>query len=93
MGEFDFTEIFVNLPNRTLLRVDEVSVFFAVSKMTIYRWYKADDLQGILLKGGLWIYRQSVEDLVRQNHGRKMEIEDDESPKKPKKTISPWMRR
>jgi hypothetical protein len=68
-----FDAIFASLPDKPLLRVEEVAVFFDVTKRTIYSWYQADPqkLKGTNVAGVLRIYRQSVIDLVKANSGRK----------------------
>ena len=63
-------EIFSILPNRPL-RIDEVAMFFSVTKRTIYTWYMSDHLSGCNINGKIRIYRKSVIDLVISNNGKK----------------------
>jgi excisionase family DNA binding protein len=69
VGEFIFVEkIEVNeLPQKTLLRADEVAKFFSVSKSAIYRWVNAGKLLACNPSGGsLRISRESVIDLANE---------------------------
>lgn len=66
----DFKKLFATLPDKPLLRIDQVADFFGVTKKTIYSWYP-DKLQGINVNGVIRIYRVSVEELVKKNHARK----------------------
>jgi excisionase family DNA binding protein len=56
-----------DLPNKTLLRPDEVAVFFSKSKKTIYRWIELGDIEAIKTKSGSrMILRESVMRLLAQ---------------------------
>jgi hypothetical protein len=62
--------LFAALPNKPLLRIDEVAAFFSISKRTVYRWYP-NFLDGTQINGVTFIYRQSVIELVLKNNGKK----------------------
>ena len=49
-----------DLPDKTLLRPNEVASFLRVSLKTVYRWYARGSLKGIKVGRGLRIYRKSV---------------------------------
>jgi excisionase family DNA binding protein len=56
------------LPDKELLRVDEVAEYFGVSRKTIYNWVDMGKLQGCNPNGGsLRIFRQSVVVLIRES--------------------------
>ncbi len=56
-----------SLPDKTLLRPDEVAEFFDLSVKTIYNWVEAGVLKGSNPKGrSLRIFRQSVIDAIAQ---------------------------
>jgi excisionase family DNA binding protein len=48
------------LPDKTLLRPDEVAEFLSVSVKTVYRWYHAGVIDGTKFQRSLRIYRESV---------------------------------
>lgn len=55
------------LPNRTLLKVKEVALFFGVSPQTVYRWVDMRQLMACNLGGGsLRIFRESVIHLMKE---------------------------
>ena len=57
-----------DLPKKTLLRVDEVALFFKVSKQTIYTWVEFGRLSGCNPSGGcLRIFRDSVIELLKDS--------------------------
>jgi excisionase family DNA binding protein len=57
----------LNLPQKSLLRVDEVAKFFSVSKGVIYRWVDAGKLLACNPGGGsLRIFRESVVELANE---------------------------
>ena len=57
---------FSDLPAKTLLRVDEVACFLAISRQTVYNWFDAGKLRGTKMAGkSLRIYRDSVLKLIR----------------------------
>jgi excisionase family DNA binding protein len=49
-----------DLPDKTLLRPDEVAEFFSVEVRTIYAWCDAGTLESIKINGTMRIYRRSV---------------------------------
>jgi excisionase family DNA binding protein len=51
---------FEDLPEKTLLRPDEVASFLRVSIKTVYRWYAKRQLRGVKVKRSVRIYRESV---------------------------------
>ena len=53
-----------DLPDKTLLRPDEVAIFLSVSSKTIYRWYRSGLIRGTKVKRSLRIYRDSILKLV-----------------------------
>lgn len=55
-----------DLPEKTLLRPDEVAEFFSVSPQTIYTWCDAGTLDFIKVNGTMRIYRQSVLRVLHQ---------------------------
>jgi hypothetical protein len=71
-------EVIESLPDRSLLRVDEVAKFFSKTKRTIYAWYEAEKLKGCSINGVIRIYRKSVVELVLDGNGKK---KSDESEK------------
>lgn len=77
MTEINFDAIFSSLPDKPLLRVDEVAAFFDVKKRTIYSWYP-DKLQGTNINGVLRIYRESVISLVKANNCREKDTETED---------------
>lgn len=74
MSEIDFDAIFAELPDKPLLRVEEVALFMGVTKRTIYGWYP-EKLQGTNVSGVLRIYRTSVVAMVKINTGRQNSTE------------------
>jgi excisionase family DNA binding protein len=55
---------FHDLPQKTLLRPDEVAIFLSVSLKTVYRWYRSGLIEGTKVKRSLRIYRDSVLRLI-----------------------------
>lgn len=55
------------LPQKSLLRPDEVAAFLSVSLKTIYRWHEMGVIEGTKLKKVLRIYRESVLKLITEN--------------------------
>ncbi|MGD0232542.1 MAG: helix-turn-helix domain-containing protein [Syntrophorhabdales bacterium] len=53
-----------DLPDKTLLRPDEVAEFLSVSMKTVYRWYRSGIIEGIKLNRALRIYRESILRLI-----------------------------
>jgi excisionase family DNA binding protein len=58
---------FNSLPQKTLLRPDEVALFLSVSLKTIYRWHDIGVIEGTRLRRVLRIYRDSVVKWVEEN--------------------------
>lgn len=54
------------LPNKELLRPDEVAAFFGVTKSTIYRWCDIDILHAVKIRGTVRITRGSIEAHVKE---------------------------
>jgi excisionase family DNA binding protein len=55
------------LPQRTMLRPDEVASFFSVSEKTVRRWFKLGLLEGIMVRRCLRITRDSVMNLFTKS--------------------------
>ena len=53
------------LPEKDLLRPDEVANYFSVTKMTIYRWVDEGRLECTKISNSMRIFRESVVDLIR----------------------------
>lgn len=85
----NFNEALKHLPEKPLLRVDEVALFFDVTKQTIYTWYATETLKGCNINGTLRIYRESVIVLLEKNTNRVTGIEYEEEimPEPVKKNI------
>ena len=64
-------DVIDSIPNRQLLRIDEIADFFQITKMTVYNWYETDKLKGVKINGTLRIYRQSVVDAISEGNGKK----------------------
>ena len=60
----------INLPNKTLLRVDEVAAYLSLSERTIRAWIKNGDLGAEKFVGTIRIRREAI-----LNCGVKLEIE------------------
>lgn len=56
-----------DLPDKTLLRPNDVASFLSVSLKTVYRWHRLGTIRGIKVKGSLRIYRDSIMKLVYAN--------------------------
>ena len=56
-----------DLPDKTLLRPNDVASFLSVSLKTVYRWHRLGTIKGIKVKGSLRIYRDSILKLVHGN--------------------------
>jgi predicted site-specific integrase-resolvase len=64
-GMMQDTNIYVDLPQKTLYRVDEVAKFFGVTTKTIYRWRVEGLLSGCKITNkSLRIFRQSILQLI-----------------------------
>ncbi|GEM_PF-4338098 len=86
-------DILNSIPNRQLLRVEEVADLLVVTKMTIYRWYDEDKLKGIKINGVLRIYRQSVVETIQNGNGKKADHETVEEVERKLKESSVKSRR
>lgn len=53
-----------DLPEKTLLRPDEVAEFFSVSVKTIYAWCDNGSLRTVKINGTIRIYRTSIVRIV-----------------------------
>lgn len=71
-------EVLTALPDKALLRVDEVMEFLRCSKSKVYRLYNAEDLRGTRVNGSLLIYRPSIVGLVTRGNGKQAGDEMDE---------------
>jgi excisionase family DNA binding protein len=57
-----------DLPQKTLLRVDEVARFFNINKKTVYGWVDMGILQACNPNGGsLRVFRESVMGLMKRS--------------------------
>ena len=60
-----------DLPDKTLLRVEEVADYFSVTNRTIYLWLENNKLKEVRTPGkSIRITRQSVEDWVNNFKSR-----------------------
>lgn len=80
-------DVFDCLPDKPLLRLDEVAVFFSVTQRTVYNWYAAGRLSGCNPSGAVRIYRASVVELVEKSDGH---INTEGNPRR--KVISPGIK-
>jgi excisionase family DNA binding protein len=62
----DTTLNFDDLPQKSLLRPEEVAGFLSVSLRTVYRWYEMGLIQGTRLNRSVRIFRESVIKQVRE---------------------------
>jgi excisionase family DNA binding protein len=51
----------INLPNKDLFRVDEVAIYFGVSRSTIYLWIDHGILCAEKYRGTIRVPKESVE--------------------------------
>ena len=59
------------LPQRALLRVDEVAAFYRVSRQAVYRWIREGDVDVTQTPGGTFrIVRESLINMKRRNGSR-----------------------
>ncbi len=56
-----------DLPDKTLLRPNDVALFLSISLKTVYRWHRLGTIRGVKVKGSLRIYRDSITHLVNGN--------------------------
>lgn len=68
-------EVLKALPDKPLLRVEEVAAFFQISRRTVYAWYETDKIKGTNLNGVLRIYRQTLLELITEGNGKKAKEE------------------
>jgi len=61
------------LPDRDLLRPDEVAIYFSVSERTIQRWCIDEKLEYCKPNGMLRIFRKSVLELVEKTKNAHIE--------------------
>ncbi|MFQ5580778.1 MAG: helix-turn-helix domain-containing protein [Nitrospiria bacterium] len=67
--------------DKKLLRPDEVAENLSVSKWTIYRWIDEGKLKGTrIVPGGLRIFSDSVEDLIKKGQTFKHEEANTHAP-------------
>lgn len=55
------------LPDKALLRVDEVADFFGVTKKTIYNWINSGVLSASKIRGVIRIPRAEVQTLIDES--------------------------
>ena len=53
-----------DLPNKKLLRPDEVAAFFQVSRKTIYAWIKCGHLEAVKPGRAIRIPREAIEKVL-----------------------------
>jgi excisionase family DNA binding protein len=60
-------ETMTELPNKELLRVDEVAVYFQLTVKTIYKWIDEGKLEAIQIEGSrvLRIPRKNVLEIIQ----------------------------
>lgn len=64
-----------DLPDKTLLRVEEVADYFSVTNRTIYLWLENNKLKEVRTPGkSIRITRQSVEDWVNNFKSREEKL-------------------
>lgn len=86
----DIQQAISALPDKPLLRVEEVVKFLQVTRWTIYRWYEGGKLKGCNVAGTLRIYRSGVVELLKNGDGKSKEEETHEEVEaKIKKTSKP----
>lgn len=56
----------VNLPEKSLLRPDEVAAYFSLSVRTIYNWIESEKLEAFKICGTIRITKESVEKLLER---------------------------
>jgi excisionase family DNA binding protein len=52
------------LPEKELLRPDEVAVYFSVSRKTIYSWVDTGKIDAIKVNGFIRIPREAIEKII-----------------------------
>jgi excisionase family DNA binding protein len=55
-----------HLPRKDLLRFDEVTAYFTISRRTVYRLIRAGVLVKVKVRGALFVTRASIERALRQ---------------------------
>ena len=58
--------IYADLPNKTLLRPDEVANFLQISRFSVYRLYECGEIDGLKAGKPLRIFRDSVITFVKR---------------------------
>jgi excisionase family DNA binding protein len=66
MKTYDVRLRFDDLPEKSLLRPEEVAGFLSVSLRTVYRWYEMGLIQGTRLNRSVRIFRESVIKQVKE---------------------------
>ena len=56
----DLLQVFNDLPNKSLLRPDEVGAFLSVSEKTVRRWVAEGVIRGVRLGKSIRIFRDSI---------------------------------
>lgn len=73
----ELQKIIDSIPDRQLLRPDEVAEVFQVKKRTVYSWYP-EKLKGTNLSGTLRLYRYSVIEMLLSGSGKKTDEETEQ---------------
>ena len=53
-----------SLPDKPLLRIDQVAAYFDVSEKTVRTWIKRNIIRSIRMGGTLRVYRESIQETV-----------------------------
>lgn len=61
-----------DLPDKTLLRPDEVAKFFRVTRQTVYNWCAEGRFEYIKIGHGLRIYRGSIMRYIKAENSFKI---------------------
>lgn len=54
----------MNLHDKSLLRVDEVAVFFGVTRKTVYEWIDSGKLKAVKVGGGLRVVSEEAGKMI-----------------------------
>jgi len=80
---------FNDLPDKTLLRVDEVAGFFSVTERTVYRWCEEGALESTLINGKLLrIIRSSVLKMVQDGQDYQVQAVPAPEPARKRRVLS-----
>jgi excisionase family DNA binding protein len=60
----ELLRVFNDLPNKSLLRPDEVGAFLSVSEKTVRRWVAEGVIRGVRLGKSIRIFRDSLVDWI-----------------------------